>query len=82
MTGGIGSGKSEAKKAFRELSVPTIDLDDIAHQITQKNCSGYVEITKNFGNIYLDGNEEILITFEDILRSNKQKIAHRKNPFW
>jgi|TARA_B110000037_G_scaffold166469_1_gene188338 dephospho-CoA kinase len=59
MTGGIGSGKSEAKKAFRELSVPTIDLDDIAHQITQKNCSGYVEITKNFGNIYLDGNEEI-----------------------
>ena len=36
MTGGIGSGKSEAKKAFRELSVPTIDLDDIAHQNNSK----------------------------------------------
>jgi len=59
ITGGIGSGKSEATKAFVELSVPVIDLDDIAHQITQKGCAGYGEITKNFGNIYLDKNKEI-----------------------
>ena len=59
ITGGIGSGKSEATKTFVELSVPVIDLDDIARQITQKGCDGYVEITKNFGNIYLDKNKEI-----------------------
>jgi len=59
ITGGIGSGKSEATKTFVGLSVPVIDLDDIARQITQKGCDGYVEITKNFGNIYLDKNKEI-----------------------
>jgi len=59
ITGGIGSGKSEATKTFVGLSVPVIDLDDIARQITQKGCDGYVEITRNFGNIYLDKNKEI-----------------------
>ena len=59
VTGGIGSGKSEAAKTFANLSVPVIDLDDIARQITQKNNPGYVEITKNFGNKYLDKNKEL-----------------------
>ena len=59
MTGGIGSGKSEATKIFGELSVPLIDLDDIASQITQKGCAGYIEITKYFGNIYLDKDKKI-----------------------
>ena len=59
VTGGIGSGKSEAAKTFASLSVPVIDLDDIARQITQKNNPGYVEITKNFGNKYLDKNKEL-----------------------
>ena len=49
MTGGIGSGKSEATKIFGELSVPLIDLDDIAHRITQKDYPGYIEIIKYFG---------------------------------
>ena len=59
VTGGIGSGKSEAAKTFTILSVPVIDLDDIARRITQKNYPGYVEITKNFGNKYLDKNKEL-----------------------
>jgi len=59
ITGGIGSGKSEATKAFIGLSVPVIDLDDITHQVTQIDCAGYIEITKNFGNIYLDKNKKI-----------------------
>ena len=59
VTGGIGSGKSEAAKTFASLSVPVIDLDDIARQITKKNNPGYVEITKNFGNKYLDKNKEL-----------------------
>ena len=59
MTGGIGSGKSEATKSFIRLSVPIIDLDDIARQITQKGCAGYIEIIKYFGNIYLDKDKKI-----------------------
>ena len=59
MTGGIGSGKSEATKSFVALSVPIIDLDVIAHQITQKGYAGYIEIIKYFGNIYLDKNKKI-----------------------
>tara|TARA_B100000795_G_scaffold43370_1_gene28426 strand:- start:1079 stop:1669 length:591 start_codon:yes stop_codon:yes gene_type:complete len=59
MTGGIGSGKSEATKSFVRLTVPIIDLDDIARQITQKGCAGYIEIIKYFGNIYLDKDKKI-----------------------
>jgi|TARA_B110000196_G_C21064478_1_gene624115 dephospho-CoA kinase len=60
MTGGIGSGKSEATKIFEELSVPLIDLDDIAYRITQKDYPGYIEIIKYFGNKYLDKNKKII----------------------
>tara|TARA_B110001469_G_C9555193_1_gene275384 strand:+ start:177 stop:767 length:591 start_codon:yes stop_codon:yes gene_type:complete len=60
MTGGIGSGKNEATKVFRELSVPIIDLDDISHRITQKNSLGYDEIIKYFGNKYLDKDKNII----------------------
>ena len=60
MTGGIGSGKIEATKIFGELSVPLIDLDDIAHRITQKDYPGYIEIIKYFGNKYLDKNKKII----------------------
>ena len=60
MTGGIGSGKSEATKIFGELSVPLIDLDDIARRITQKDYPGYIEIIKYFGNKYLDKNKKII----------------------
>jgi len=60
MTGGIGSGKSEAEKIFNELSVAVIDLDDIAQQTTKKNCPGYIEIKKYFGNKYFDKKQEII----------------------
>jgi len=60
MTGGIGSGKSEASKIFKSLSVPLLDLDDIAYKITQKDCPGYIEIIKYFGNKYLDNNKNII----------------------
>ena len=60
LTGGIGSGKSETAKIFDALSVPLIDLDNIAHEITQKNSPGYVGIIKYFGTKYLDKNNEII----------------------
>ncbi len=59
LTGGIGSGKSEATKIFKSLVVPIIDLDDIAHDLTQKGSRGYNDITKFYGAKYLDKNNEI-----------------------
>ena len=59
LTGGIGSGKSMAALFFKELSVPVIDLDDIAKEITTKNNEGYNEIVKKFGVRYLNDKKEI-----------------------
>jgi len=33
---GIASGKSEASRFFRQLGVPVIDADIIAHQVMQR----------------------------------------------
>jgi len=77
MTGGIGSGKNEAAKIFEELSVPIIDLDDISHQITQKNYPGYIEIIKYFGNTYLDKNKNIIRKNLKLAIFNSTKIKKK-----
>ena len=77
VTGGIGSGKSEAAKTFMSLSVPVIDLDEIARQITKKNHPGYVEIIKNFGNKYLDKNKELMRTSLKIDIFNSSKVRKK-----
>jgi len=75
LTGGIGSGKSEAAKVFTELAVPLIDLDDIAHKITKKKQQGYLGIKKKFGEKYFDKNKELLRKNlqKDLFNSNKTK---------
>lgn len=75
MTGGIGSGKTEAAKIFSQVSVPVIDLDDIAHQITQNNHPGYIALKECFGDKYLDKNSEIIRNNlkKDIFNSEKVK---------
>ena len=77
VTGGIGSGKSEAAKTFVSLSVPVIDLDEIARQITKKNHLGYVEIIKNFGNKYLDKNKELMRNSLKIDIFNSSKVRKK-----
>lgn len=77
VTGGIGSGKSEAAKTFMSLSVPVIDLDDIARQITKKNHPGYVEITNNFGSKYLDKNKELMRNSLKIDIFNSSKVRKK-----
>ena len=37
LTGGIGSGKTQASNAFEALGVPVIDTDLISHAITAPN---------------------------------------------
>ena len=70
LTGGIGSGKSEAANAFAALGVPIVDLDVIAHQLTAPNQPLVTQIAANFGQAYvtedgaLDRNKMRQLVFE------------------
>ncbi|MBP9713302.1 MAG: dephospho-CoA kinase [Sterolibacterium sp.] len=49
LTGGIGSGKSAAAALFRELGIPVIDVDAIAHELTAPGGAAMEAIRKDFG---------------------------------
>lgn len=49
LTGGIGSGKSEAARVFAELGVPVVDTDRIAHALTAIGQPVLQEIAEAFG---------------------------------
>ncbi|PPC85721.1 MAG: dephospho-CoA kinase [Methylotenera sp.] len=53
LTGGIGSGKSEAAKIFTELGVPVTDVDVISHQLTAAKQPLVKELEVNFGSQYI-----------------------------
>ncbi len=53
LTGGIGSGKSEAAKVFTELGVPVTDVDEISHQLTAAQQPIVQDIQANFGKEYI-----------------------------
>jgi dephospho-CoA kinase len=49
LTGGIGSGKSEAARLFAALGVPVIDTDAIAHELTAPGHPALLSIAAVFG---------------------------------
>jgi len=49
LTGGIGSGKSEAARLFAALGVPVIDTDAIAHELTAAGRPALANIAAAFG---------------------------------
>ncbi len=49
LTGGIGSGKSEAARQFAQLGVPVVDTDVIAHELTVAGSPTLSEIKRMFG---------------------------------
>jgi dephospho-CoA kinase len=49
LTGGIGTGKSEALRAFRRLGAATLCLDDIVHQVLAKGGPAYEPVRRAFG---------------------------------
>ncbi len=53
LTGGIGSGKSEAARIFKELGAPVIDTDAIAFELTASGQPILKEIITHFGDVYL-----------------------------
>lgn len=54
LTGGIGSGKSEAAKQFSRLGVPVVDTDAIAHSLTAVGEPTLAEIARHFGTGFLN----------------------------
>ncbi|MDO9282074.1 MAG: dephospho-CoA kinase [Methylotenera sp.] len=54
LTGGIGSGKSEAAKQFKKLGVPVVDTDAIAHALTATGEPTLAEIGRTFGLVFLN----------------------------
>ena len=53
LTGGIGSGKSEAARIFAELGVAITDVDAISHQLTAANQPLVSTLEVNFGSQYI-----------------------------
>jgi dephospho-CoA kinase len=54
LTGGIGSGKSEAARQFEALGVPIVDADVIAHALTATGQPTLKEISRIFGADFLN----------------------------
>jgi dephospho-CoA kinase len=59
LTGGIGSGKSEAAGLFARLGVPVVDTDRIAHDLTRPGAPGYQPIVDAFGRDCLTAGGEL-----------------------
>lgn len=77
LTGGIGSGKSTVCRIFKDLSVPVIDADKIAHDLLTVDSPAYRAVKLHFGNDIISENREIdrdrlrELVFNDI---SKKKI--------
>lgn len=59
MTGGIGSGKTEATKLFTELGVPIVDVDIISHELTARGQVTLKEIAQAFGQDILNDDGDL-----------------------
>jgi dephospho-CoA kinase len=54
LTGGIATGKSYVLNRLRELGVPALDADEIAHGVTAAGTEATTAIAKRFGGEVLD----------------------------
>ena len=75
LTGGIGSGKSAAGDFFIELGIDLIDADMISKDILDNNSKAKELFIENFGEIYIDENNNINrgLLRENIFKDNKKK---------
>ncbi len=83
LTGGIGSGKSEAAKVFAELGVLVTDVDVISHQLTAPNQPLIKEIAATFGDAYITPEGALnraamrkLVFSDDAARAKLNAILH------
>ena len=59
LTGGIGTGKSEVARIFRELGAVLINADQIGHQAYTPHSEIWQEVVKAFGEEILQPSSEI-----------------------
>ena len=85
MTGGIGSGKSEALKIFKSLSIKVIDLDNISKEITETSHQAIQEIKLVFGDAIFNKDNQLdrkklkeIIFSDKNKKINLEKILHPK----
>jgi len=83
LTGGIGSGKTEVRKAFARLGAKTLCLDEAAHRALAKGGAAYRPVVGAFGCGILDRRGEIdrralgRIVFADArLRRRLERLTH------
>ena len=85
MTGGIGSGKSEASKIFASLNIEVIDLDKISREVTEKDHEAIEEIKTLFGQSLFNKENELdrkklrdMIFSDKNLKIKLENILHPK----
>ena len=49
LTGGIGSGKSEAGRRFAEIGIPVIDADKVGHEVLEPGAEAFGAVVAAFG---------------------------------
>ena len=59
LTGGIGSGKSEAAKQFAALGVPVVDVDVISHTLTAAGSQFLDKIKSIFGDAVFNADHSL-----------------------
>jgi len=59
LTGGIGSGKSEASRILRELGALVIDADIVGHETYRSGEPAFGEVVEAFGNEVVGSDGEI-----------------------
>jgi len=71
LTGGIGSGKTEAAKQFALLGVPVVDTDVIARELTAAGKPLLAEMRRIFGAEFINASGEL-----DRAKLRKHVFAH------
>lgn len=76
LTGGVGSGKSEAAHMLADIAQAEILLaDNLGHLAMEKGTQGYRQIVEHFGEIILDEHREISRgTLAEIVFSKQKEL--------
>ncbi|NBU19972.1 nucleoside triphosphate pyrophosphohydrolase [bacterium] len=75
ITGGIASGKTTVAEQLRELGLPVVDADLIAHELLHEGQEGFTAIMSRFGTVNRDALREIVFN-DNEARKDLEAILH------